>query len=851
MTWGKGHRMAGAQLTKKMAVDKSKKGQKASASKASSHDDNKKASFGKSSEGKKGQDKKGPKAVSTYPPTSMAVKISLTLLFQPKSLKDFVKKKFDKNSAHKGAGDKDNKHKGKGDKTKQAAPKDYKSTKPHFKLVESLKTNWNVVRDRSTSEADRKKLLQQMMTQVAHKTHEVALRHDASRMVQCLLQFGTDAQKDAVLTDLLPKLHEIAKTPYGHFTILKAIAYCNQPSPMKKIVSALQKHFVSLSTHVIGARTVESVTQLYPPTIVRPLKAELYGKNFSILCPELPKSLGDLIRQVPNKREAILDHMRDLIIQKFVTKSLLEFTYTHHMIWEYIQQISHIGDGIFADESNVVINAEKDAHRLEELVNQLADQAPKLLSTKPGAKAMSMIINAATAKDRKRVIKSLKGHCLESLLHDSAYMGIIRLVDVTDDTVNIQKTIFDELKSANKEIKYTATGEIQQELLPPWLRIMQHKNAHKLLLRLLVPSRRCFEPDEVVVFNAPAANSKKDPVLRRKEHLLYIREALFRVVRANLERLIRCRVGSKVVEALVQAFADADLAEDIARVYSGLPSTLVPSEEEEEDADAEEEEVEEEEEEEEEEEQDEEAMDADEDEEEGEDGNEEMDEEDDGEFENQDDDEYKEQLEEANEDRKRAKGAAQVDEEEAEWLPIEEDIVAHGLIKRLMQWEAAIERHNAPESDAVVLLSKVQDNLETSSVGGRKHGDEALRLLKEMDSSLWPTEGFPSIATSLLNYLRDPETPTNGDRLLLLQWLRCNRASFALLELFHVPSMLKEHLKSTLEEVFDEKEEILGESAGAGQRHLFALYDAMVKATTKPKTAPGSTTKAKKKPSKK
>lgn len=732
--------------------------------------------------------------------------------------------------------------------------------------VEGLKVNWNVVRDRSTTTEERNRLVQQMLTQVQQHAQDVTLRHDASRMVQCILQFGTDAQKDLVLQDLLPKFHEIAKTPYGHFTVLKAIAYCNQPAAMKKIVNALQKHFVSLSNHVIGARTVESITQLYPPQLTRPLKAELYGKvscsppsfhylslifmqNFSILCAEAPKSLHALLAELPTKREAILDRMRDLILQKFVTKSLLEFTYTHHLLWEYIQEIAHLADG-----SAATSNMEKDKHRMEELVSQLADSAPKLLSTKPGAKAMCMIISCSSAKERKRIIKSLKGHCLESLLHDSAYMGIIRLVDVTDDTVNIQKSFFDELKASAKEIKYTASGEVANTLSAPWLRIACHKNAHKLLLRLLVPNRRCFEPDEGILFNLASESSKKDPVLKRKEHLLYIREAVLRVVNENLEQLLRCKTGSKVVEALVQAFGDRTLNDNIARVYCGLPVASQYDEDavEEEEMDEAAEEYDQEDEEEAEEEN---AMDEEEEVEGGADG---MDDEDaeNAEEDVVDDEDYQEQLKEAEEDRKIAGKSNQDAEVNREaWLPIEEDIAAHSVFKRLMQWEAAVERHQPNNGDHASLQEKVQQAIAAAtedSEAPHRNNQDLTQQLESCDFSLWPAAdavGSSSIARSLLAYLCDPSTPTSyDDRLLLLQWLKCNRATFSLLELFHVPSMLCEHLKPTMEALTEEERSAVD---GKGVKLLHQLFNALVQATAKPKAAVQAAGKGKKKTSSK
>ena len=49
---------------------------------------------------------------------------------------------------------------------------------------------------------------------------------------------------------------------------------------------------------------------------------------------------------------------------------------------------------------------------------------------------------------------------MESLLHDSAFLVILRLVDVTDDTVTVQKSLLDEVKSTQPDVKYTATGDV-------------------------------------------------------------------------------------------------------------------------------------------------------------------------------------------------------------------------------------------------------------------------------------------------------------------------------------------------------------------------------------------------------
>jgi pumilio homology domain family member 6 len=271
-------------------------------------------------------------------------------------------------------------------KTEKEIRMDRKAAKPNFELVESIKTSWNKVRVKSTPDSEKKALLMKMAEQMAGHVQQVTLRHDASRMTQCLLQFGNATQRQAVLTELLEKAVEISKTPYGHFAILKAISYCTGADDQKRICASLKGHFVTLGTNVIGARTVESVCTLYPNKFSRPLRAEFYGHKFTVLLDAPPASLDELLQLQSSKKEAILDHVRDLV-QKFVDKGLLEFKYVHDLLWEYTKAV------------------QDDAKRMEDLIQQLADSAPKLITTKPGARAICQVITYSGAKDRKRVIK--------------------------------------------------------------------------------------------------------------------------------------------------------------------------------------------------------------------------------------------------------------------------------------------------------------------------------------------------------------------------------------------------------------------------------------------------------------
>ena len=149
---------------------------------------------------------------------------------------------------------------------------------------------------------------------------------------------------------------------------------------------------------------MESLVNIYSAKASRPLRAEFYGRKFIALCTEPPKNLRTLIEALPNKKSSILDHMRDLV-QKFVDKGLLEFSYAHQLIWEYAEEIEL--DHAAAEASS----GEQAAApaRMLDLLELLVDSVGKLLTTKPGAKLVCLMATHGSAKDRKRMLKPLKG----------------------------------------------------------------------------------------------------------------------------------------------------------------------------------------------------------------------------------------------------------------------------------------------------------------------------------------------------------------------------------------------------------------------------------------------------------
>ena len=89
-------------------------------------------------------------------------------------------------------------------------PPNHKFKKPSYaelkerklNLVKGLKANWNTARTKAVDGNERDKTIINMLASIKGQIHQVALRHDTSRVVQTILQFGTVEQKQTVLSEL-------------------------------------------------------------------------------------------------------------------------------------------------------------------------------------------------------------------------------------------------------------------------------------------------------------------------------------------------------------------------------------------------------------------------------------------------------------------------------------------------------------------------------------------------------------------------------------------------------------------------------------------------------------------------
>jgi pumilio family protein 6 len=440
--------------------------------------------------------------------------------------------------------------------SKRAVKQERQSQRKHADVVNDAKRIWNQLRLKTNTSEQNRQYMDTLMPLITGKANEIALQHDAARVVQAAIQFGTVEERRLILQELCAKQNnfaELCKSQYAHFCALKAIKYCHSdPASVKLINKALKGHMPRLAVHAVGSRVVQSIFSTMTPKQSAVLKQEFYGPHFALFALDLPRNdavptLATNIAEAPEKKEATLIFVRNLI-NKGMEKTLYGFTYFQDLFAEYCE---------VADPREIRI-----------LAGTAADNSIHLLSGRAGTRVVASLISYGTAKDRKRIMKSLKGYTKSGLLHHDAYLAIIRLVQLTDDTVSIHKNIFNEL--------LLPSDKSDEELSCPLLELALSDTGSKLLLMLLVADpetlKKFFDPYELsVLFENPTViddgqevlTSKKEPEIRRKELIKYLREPLIEMCAKSANELIRSRPGALVLREVYHSYRPISVVEAI------------------------------------------------------------------------------------------------------------------------------------------------------------------------------------------------------------------------------------------------------------------------------------------------
>ncbi|RKO88582.1 armadillo-type protein, partial [Blyttiomyces helicus] len=402
-----------------------------------------------------------------------------------------------------------------------------RAAKPNAPLIQTAKRIWESLRVKKIKPEEKAKLMLELMELVSGKAKDIIFKHDASRIVQCALKYGNQEQRDSIAEELLGRYADISKAQYGRFIISKILNYCSRKY-RTEVIKDFYGKVRKLIRHKDAAIVLEEAYSGFANAAERTaLLEEFYGPEFALFKTDGARTIATLLEQHPNKKSAIVKNLRENLMSLLskATSNIGQTTIVHRALLEYLT---------YAEE--------RDSADLLEL---LQDHLLSIVHTREGARVVQICILRSGPKDRKHIVKSLKGFVGKVAREQYGHAALLTLFDCVDDTVLVQKAIVGELVKDGQN-----PGELFADLL-------RDKYGSKVALYLLSGRDRFWQPGYLVdelegADTVRARTSKKDDVLRRRQLLEAISPALLETCEKHCAELIRDRNGGNVVQETVR-----------------------------------------------------------------------------------------------------------------------------------------------------------------------------------------------------------------------------------------------------------------------------------------------------------
>ncbi|XP_052149675.1 pumilio homolog 24 [Oryza glaberrima] len=509
---------------------------------------------------------------------------------------------------------------------KEMAESRKKKRKRNYSLEKELTVLWEKMRCHNVSSTERSKLVSEALRKMDGKYSEIAGSHVTARVLQTCVKLCSQSERDAIFEALQPDLLTLSLKKYAVFLVKKLIKRATKKQ-FEWFISSLHGRVAKLLRHTIGASVVDFAYQLAMPPQKRRLLLELYSTElqlFTDLAGQKTHSLLETISNLGLQKSSVLQHMTTMIYP-ILEKGIVEYPIVHTAVLEYftiadktsatdvirqfIPLLTQGSSAIDGDEPSVAPELQK---KLKAKKKRLTEPLlVRIMNTREGLKIGVSCLKHGSAKDRKKIIKSLKGHIMKLALSDYGCILLVAILSIVDDTKLVTKIVIQELAKHLKQLIFDKNGR------RPLLQLL-HPNCSRYLppadlacLNYRVPSLISKdEASESAAEDIPenkvdvatnkeqdgsegmqtenkvdaatnkeqdgsesmqsASDSKKDPFQRRHELLIKseLAEVLIQTLIENVGELLRTNFGKDVLHEVAVGGEDNILEGITDRIYS-------------------------------------------------------------------------------------------------------------------------------------------------------------------------------------------------------------------------------------------------------------------------------------------
>jgi len=402
---------------------------------------------------------------------------------------------------------------------KKRLAKERKLGKAHGEAIEQVKKLWERLREKQgVSKAERSKLVYDVMRLVDGNWKDVVFRHDSSRVVQTVFKYADKALRNEITLALKGTYVQLAKSAYGKYLLVKMLHY-GSPSVRAGIIDEMHGSFRRLMGHKEGAYVLEDMYREYATAKQRrQIMREFYGSEFALFkdAGDGKADLREILAEHPEKRPFLLENLNKVITQA-ISKGSIGFEIVHAMMLEYIRNLDH---------------SPKSMDR-ETFIDLIADDFVEMVHTNPGSQVASLALAISTAKERKRLLKSLRQFPLKLAKDNFGTIVLMASFLTVDDTKLVHKA-FSELD-----------GEFYEILVDRYAR-------RPFLMLLVGPQNTKYfgvlqqRFKEIAEFKQEF--SKKDDAARQQELLEAFAPSLRKTVVENAGALLKDSLGAQFIQ---------------------------------------------------------------------------------------------------------------------------------------------------------------------------------------------------------------------------------------------------------------------------------------------------------------
>ncbi|XP_021236019.1 pumilio homolog 3 isoform X1 [Numida meleagris] len=385
----------------------------------------------------------------------------------------------------------------------------------------------------------REKLMNELQKLLHGKIKNLAFAHDSTRVIQCFIQYGNDKQRQETFEELKDSLVELSKSKYSRNIVKKFLMYGTKQQ-IAEIIKSFKGHVKKMLRHAEASAVVEYA---YNDKAIleqrNMLTEELYGNTFQVYKTPVVPTLDKVLEAQPEKREAILDEMKQILAPMAQKEAVIKHSLVHKVFLDFF------------------------AHALpkqrSEMIEAIREAVIYLAHTHDGARVAMHCLWHGTPKDRKVIVKTMKTYIEKIATGEFSHLVLLAAFDCIDDTKLVKQLIITELNTS----------------LPS---LISSKHGKKVLLYLLSPRDPAhFVPEIITLLQQGDGNaySKKNTQLRCRELLEAISPSLLEYLQEHTQEVVMDKATFVLVADILRT-ATGDIQPTLNAIANLAAEELVP-----------------------------------------------------------------------------------------------------------------------------------------------------------------------------------------------------------------------------------------------------------------------------------